>query len=93
MKYISEEYGQKCNLLELTQDEYAALEPFLLSLGVRTRTTSYWAEDGSIVCKIQAENPYKVSLIGYKGLNEITARAYEMAEREMTPFSISCYKR
>lgn len=93
MKYISEEYGQKCNLLELTQSEYAALEPFLLALGVRTRSTSYWVEDGSTVCKIQAENPYKVSLIGHKRLNDITARAYEIAEREMAPFSISCYKR
>lgn len=93
MKHIPEEYGQKCNLLELTQDEYAALEPFLLALGVRTRTTSCWVEDGSIVCKIQAENPYKTSLSGYRGLNDITALAYEMAEREMAPFSISCYKR
>lgn len=93
MKYIPEEYGQKCNLLELTQDEYAALEPFLLALGVRTRTTSFWAEDGSIVCKIQAENPYKTSLSSYKALDDITALAYKSAEREMEPFSISCYKR
>lgn len=93
MKYISEEYGQKCNLLELTQDEYDALEPFLLALGVRSRTTSSWVEGDLIVNKIQADNPYKVSLTAYKGINDITAHAYESAEREMEPFRLSCYRR
>lgn len=92
MKYISEEYGQKCNLLELTQDEYDALEPFLLALGVLSRTTSSWVEGDLIVQKIQAENPYKDLLTSYKGINDITDHVYALAEIAMEPLSISHYK-
>lgn len=55
MKHITKEYGQSTNLLELTQDEYKALEPFLVALGVRSRATMWMGE----TVKIQAENPYK----------------------------------
>ena len=90
MKFISEEYGSKCNLLKLTWKEYQELEPFLLSLGVRSRFTISYSEPNEEtgkmeeVCIIQAENPYKF------WINE---NERKIAEKELTPFSIACYKR
>ena len=81
MEHIVEEYGKKCNLLELTSDEYRILEPFLLSLGVRTRVTKW--DSKKIV--IQAENVFNSCWI--------SQIAREIAEEQLTPFSISCYKR
>ena len=81
MKHIVEEYGKKCNLLELTSDEYRILEPFLLSLGVRTRVTKW--DSKKIV--IQAENVFNSCWI--------SQIAREIAEEQLTPFSISCYER
>lgn len=93
MEHITTEYGKTCNLLELTRKEYNALEPFLLALGVRTRSTMSHYKSGVEILKIQAENPYKTSLCCYRGLNDVISHAFKFAEREMRPDAISCYKR
>ena len=80
MKHITEEYGQKTNLLTLTHEELKQLEPFLKALGVRCRCTQYNSKE----CTIQAENPYKVL---------ISPTDRKLADDEMTEFSINCYKR
>ena len=56
MKHITKRYGVELNELELTQEEFAQLEPFLKALGVRCRTP-LWDSNGNMI--IEAENPYK----------------------------------
>ena len=80
MKHIANEYGSPCNLLELTSDELKALEPFLLALGVRCRTTMAYGDKK----QIQAENVYR-TWIGQ------TER--EQAKQELTDEQIKIYKR
>lgn len=46
MKHITMKYGQEENLMELTTEELATLEPFLNRLGIRVRTTIYHTENG-----------------------------------------------
>jgi hypothetical protein len=84
MKHITTEYGQPCNDLELTSEELKVLEPFLLALGVRCRTTIYWTENGTGMHKIQAENVYKAC---------IGAKERKFADKFMTEDYINCYKR
>lgn len=89
MRHINEEYGSKCNLLELTQEQYDALKPFLLNLGILTRCTSFHCarnkKTGKMenICIIEAKNPYEHRI----GKNE-----REIAEKEFTPDSVECYK-
>lgn len=56
MEHIREQYGSQVNYLKLTRDEYKALEPFLLALGVRSRVTQI---DTDRTYTIQAENVFK----------------------------------
>ena len=81
MKHITEEYGTKVNFLELNADEYKALEPFLLTLGVRSRVTMI--EQGQYT--IQAENVYKTWIDDPVKRNR--------AENELTGFRLECWKR
>ena len=79
MKHITAEYDQQTNLLELTFDELAVLEPFLNRIGVRVRTTMY---SGSVNV-IQADNPYK---------DWISSEDRVYADKEMSPDRLRCYK-
>lgn len=83
MEFINEEYGNKCNLLEVTEKEYKMLEPFLLGLGVRSRITKSYKKGEDWMVVIQGENPYRFWI----GQNERRA-----AERQLNPYAISCYK-
>lgn len=80
MKHIKEQYGAPTNLLELTQDEMEALEPFLRAVGVRIRATMAYG----VYRTIQAENPYRAYC---------PPRQREMADAHMTPDAIAHYKR
>ena len=81
MKHITEEYGIETNELSLTWDEYEQLEPFLIKLGVRTR--SIISDRNGLT--IQGENPYKT------WANHPMCK--EIADDEMSDFKINCYKR
>ena len=83
MKHITIEYGQEDNLMELTSDELATLEPFLNRLGIRVRTTVYHTENGIGIHKIQAENVYK---------SWISQTDRARADEDMTPDALSRYK-
>ena len=89
MRHITEEYGSKCNSLELTREQYLAIEPFLLNLGIRSRLTKVSSvrneKTGKMeeLCTMQAENPYE----HWIGKNE-----REIAEKALTPDSVECYK-
>lgn len=93
MEHITTQYGLKRNLLKLTADEYRAIEPFLLSLGVRTRMTKGYYENGVEILEIQGENPYKESLFPVKSQNDVLKQARDYAERMMEFDSIAWYKR
>ncbi len=84
MEHITMEYGQATNLLQLSGEELQALEPFLLQLGVRVRTTKAWTEGGRWIEVIQAENPYQ-------SLMPLDLRA--RADSLMSPEAILWYKR
>lgn len=84
MKHITEEYGMDENLLELTLEEYKVLDAFLSKLGVRSRVTLAWTENGVDMVKIQAENPYWACIRGHDK---------KFADSLMEPFSLECYKR
>lgn len=81
MKHVTEKYGVELNLLTLTHEELSQLEPFLKLLGVRVRTTIWDSKE----CTIEADNPYK-TWAGHP-------KARDIADKEMSDFSISCYKR
>lgn len=65
MRHITEEYGSKCNLLELTGEQYEVLKPFLLNLGIHSRCTSFHCvkneKTGKMenICIVEADNPYE----------------------------------
>ncbi len=89
MKHITKQYGQRTNLLELTEEDYRQLEGFLKELGVRTRRVSSDLGAGTTV--IQAENPYKVQLelhSKYHPAESILA----FADKQMTDDEIARYK-
>lgn len=88
MRHITEEYGQPCNLLELTEEEYRVLDAFLMNLGIRSRRTSSDFGKGTTV--IQAENPYRERLLLY--FNRSAAEALESAEQDMSEKQIAWYK-
>ena len=89
MKHIAEEYDMKTNLLTLTREEYAQLEPFLRQLGIRCRVTT-WDSKEMI---IQAENPYKNEL-HIAAVSDLEIKRYEQrADELMTDEYISLYKR
>lgn len=89
MKHISEEYGTKCNLLQLTEDDLAALEPFLLGLGVRCRMTKMESVDGVPTLTIQAENVWKENALFYHD----TYLVRKGVKSDLEPDSIAAYKR
>ena len=80
MKHIKEEYGMSCNLLELTHDEYKELKPFLLALGIKTRSVR--SDREKVV--IQGKNPYEI------WINEDRRK---IAEEDFAELSLSCYER
>ena len=87
MKHITTEYGQPCNYLELTEEEYKALDGFLRGVGVQSRrTTSY-----NGVVTIQAENPYKTELICY-GRIHTAENILKFADEAMSEKEIMRYK-
>lgn len=93
MKHITEEYGQECNRLELTENEYKNLEPFLISLGVRSRFVCCYYKDKTLMYEIQAENPYKNILARHSFYNEGIKRDFDIANKDMEPASMAHYKR
>lgn len=90
MKHIVERCLGTCgeydsHTLELTSDDYYhELEPFLLSLGIKSRVCSSECVNGVWMVEIQAENPYKFWCRKDDRKN---------ADDEFTPFRLSCYKR
>lgn len=89
MKYIMQEYGSDCNLLQIPTEELKELEPFLLSLGVRCRRTKSECVDGVWIDTIQAENVWRENMRFYI----YTENARVGAEKDLEPDSISIYKR
>lgn len=89
MKHITEEYGTETNLLQLTQEEYKQLEPFLRQLGIRCRTTTWDSKEMTV----QAENPYKYQLHSAAVGNSEIKRYEQYADELMTDKYISLYKR
>lgn len=57
MKRITEKYGEPCNYIELSDDEYKELYYFLLELGVELRPMIYHGDKKIYEC--QARNPFK----------------------------------
>lgn len=89
MKHITKQYGQRTNLLELTEEDYSQLEGFLVKLGVRTRRVS--SDWGAGTTVIQAENPYKVQLDLYSKYH--TAESIlAFADEKMTDDEVARYK-
>lgn len=84
MKHIIEQYGEPVNYLHVSGDDFKQLEPFLLGLGIRCRVMMTSWEDGVMYHDIQAENPYKFWN---------TPEQRRIADSQLTPFAISCYKR
>ena len=81
MNHITTQYGEDCNLLELSVDDYYKLERFLLKLGVRSRMISMYQGN----CLIQAENVYPIDMsaderkhIECVYLNEKAIRGYKI---------------
>jgi len=56
MEHITEEYGQKTNLIKSSSEEFFILKTFLEQHGILIRMCSMY--DGKVVW--QAENPYQV---------------------------------
>lgn len=83
MTHITEEYGQKCNLLSVSSEDLDHLEGFLKELGVRVRVTRMFGD----ICFIQGENPYKI----YAGQHDGKAKAY--GDEAMSDSAIYVYKR
>ena len=81
MKHITEEYGMETNLLTLNSEDLEQLEAFLKQLGIRCRCITWNRKE----CTIQAENPYKFWMGHPMGK--------ELADKDMTEFSIKCYKK
>jgi len=81
MEHITKEYGMEVNFIKVSKDEYKALEPFLLALGVRTRVTII--SNGEYT--IQAENSYKTWM----------SSSYDRknAENQLTGYALECWKR
>ena len=88
MKHITEEYGQPCNLLVLSREEYHMLDAFLRLEGVRIRRCK---EFGSEVT-IQAENPFMRWLAHSANLDYPVKKAYEQAKDDMSDRAVACYK-
>ena len=84
MKHITQQYGEPCNDLELTTEEFKIIEPFLRALGIRSRTVVYEVVDGTPIHRIQAENVYK-SCIG--------DAERKFADTLMSEASIGAYQR
>ena len=59
MKHITERYKEPCNHIELTDDEFKQLWPFLKKLGVEIRPIIWHGKTG----EYQARNPYKNELL------------------------------
>lgn len=60
MRLVSEQWGEPCNHLVITDREYyEVIKPFLNALGVRTRCITSWCENDDFVSEIQAENVYE----------------------------------
>ena len=89
MKHIATEYGQPCNLLELTPEEYESLDGFLRGVGVRSRITKSY----NGIVTIQAENPYMYDLNACARVNPLASLFLKRAENEMTDKAIALYKR
>ena len=89
MKHITEEYGQLCNLLELSEEEYRVLDAFLRLEGVRIRRCRSYRGTATI----QAENPYKSMLAHCAGTGYSAEKAYRSAEEEMNDRQVARYQR
>lgn len=73
MKHITERYEEPCNHIELTDEEFKQLWPFLKELGVELRLI-IWHGDTK-TGEYQARNPYKTELryIDRKAHDRVTA--------------------
>lgn len=89
MKHITEEYGQPCNLLELSEEEYRELDAFLRLEGIIIRRCRSYCGTTTI----QAENPYKSMLAHSAGTGHSVKKAYRAAEEEMSDQQVARYKR
>lgn len=80
MKHITTEYNRDVNKLTLTHEEYSVLEPFLLKLGIRCRSTEW----NFRTVTIQAENCYK---------SWANVECHRRAQFDLTEDSITAFKR
>ena len=76
MKYITEEYGQPCELIESTCEEFFIMKEFLKQHGVEARLVMSYGE----VCKWQIRNVYKYWCFGTINGSEIAKRAEKEIE-------------
>lgn len=78
MKHITTQYGQECNYIECTWDEYCILDKFLRQLGVEIR---HMISDSTTV-QVQARNNYKDNAEMYRN-HKIGSLICELSEEEI----------
>ena len=71
-------------MMALSKEEYKAIEPYLIGIGVRTRVA---AIKGGVYY-IQADNPY-MRYVGLYGSEQVK----RLSDDAMTDDAIKCYKR
>lgn len=88
MMHITEEYGQPCNLLVLSEEEYRVLDAFLRLEGVRIRQCKSYR--GTVT--IQGENPFQQWLTHCARTEYPAMKGLERAREEMSDREIERYK-
>ena len=79
MKHITEEYGQPCELIESTCEEFRLLKEFLKRFGIEARRC---VSDGK-TCKWQIRNGYKEWAHLYKECEITGNKIIKIVERDI----------
>ena len=86
MKHITEEYGQPCNKIESTHEEYLLLKNFLKAYGIESRMISGCGDK----VEWQIRNGYKIWAELYRD-NQITGqKIIDIVEDDIRS---NCYQR
>lgn len=79
MKHITEEYGQPCDLIESTCEEFFAMKEFLERYGVEARMISSYGD----TCKWQIRNNYREWVRLSRETSERCKWIVKIAEKEI----------
>ena len=79
MKHITEEYGQPCDLIESTCEEFYIMKEFLKRFGVEARQCISYGN----TCRWQIRNNYKEWVCVSRGISERCEWIANAAEEEI----------